>query len=209
MEQPKASGWRGDASMRKRRYGVFGGTFDPVHQAHIQLAVAARRELGLEKVYFVPARRSPLKTESPLSSARHRYRMLLLATKPYRHFVVSTYELRGPSPSFTVRTLAHFQRHDPKAQWYLLMGEDSLSRFTSWRNWKTLLERSIPVVGRRAGKGRRTIPPVIRKRAIFLRKKLPAIAATEIRRVVGKNLSWKRDVPFPVQRYIRKNRLYR
>src|SRR2546429_7827510 len=87
---------------RVTRVGVFGGTFDPVHVGHLAIANAALDELGLDRVYFVPARRSPLKQDGPVASAEARLAMLTSATATAPRFKVSGIELDRTGPSFTV-----------------------------------------------------------------------------------------------------------
>src|SRR5437870_11876473 len=90
---------------RMTRVGVFGGTFDPVHVGHLAIANAALDELGLDRAYFVPARRSPLKQDGPVASAEARLAPLTSATATEPRFNVSGIELDRNGPSFTLDTL--------------------------------------------------------------------------------------------------------
>jgi nicotinate (nicotinamide) nucleotide adenylyltransferase len=119
------------------RVGVFGGTFDPVHVGHLAIANAALDELGLDSVYFVPARRSPLKQDGPTASAEDRLAMLTAAIADEPRFRVSPVELDRSGPSFTVDTLESLRGEgdlralaragtDPRTR-------DDRARGTAWR----------------------------------------------------------------------------
>src|SRR5204863_932084 len=95
------------------RIGLFGGSFDPVHRAHLKLAAAARRTCRLSCVYFIPSK-NPFKKNKKQSSMAGRVKLLQRALKGTRGFHVSLYEAARPGPSYTVNTVAHFKKHFPK-----------------------------------------------------------------------------------------------
>ena len=97
------------------KIGLFGGTFDPVHKGHIALARAAVRECRLDRIYFVPARRSPFKSTRELTHSRHRSAMLRLAVRGMNNAKVLRYELDGPPVSYTVRTVKMMRQNFRKA----------------------------------------------------------------------------------------------
>jgi nicotinate-nucleotide adenylyltransferase len=190
------------------KLGFFGGSFDPVHKAHIALALAAQRELGLDRVYFIPAGLPPHKLEGLRSSAAHRIKMLKLALSGYPKFQISLWEIRRGGVSYTERTLRAFRRRFPKAEWYLIVGGDSLSNFTAWRRWKYLLKQSPVVVGVRPKAAMKKIPKTLQSRTIVLKTKLPDISSTEVRERVRHGRSIRSLVPAAVGRYIEGQNLY-
>ncbi|HEX9436816.1 MAG TPA: nicotinate-nucleotide adenylyltransferase, partial [Candidatus Limnocylindria bacterium] len=101
------------------RVGVFGGTFDPVHIGHLAIALAALDSVPLDRVIFVPARRSPLKDRDPVASARERVAMLEAAIADEPRFQVSMVELERDGPSYTIDTLESLRR---EGELFLILG---------------------------------------------------------------------------------------
>ena len=108
------------------RLGIYGGTFDPVHFAHLLLAEQCREQLALDAVWFMPAANPPHKPGIGITPAEHRVAMLELAMAGHPAFHVSDLELRRGGTSFTVDTLAELHRGDPALELVLLIGADSL-----------------------------------------------------------------------------------
>ncbi|HRY28909.1 MAG TPA: nicotinate-nucleotide adenylyltransferase [Elusimicrobiota bacterium] len=191
------------------KFGILGGTFDPVHRAHVALAEAALRELKLDRVFFVPAGRPPLKNAGSVSPARHRLALLRAALRGRPKFRILLWELRRSGVSYTHHTVAYLRKRYPAAEGYLLIGGDSLKNFTRWRRWTWLLRNIRVVVGRRPGVGLGGVPSNLRKRVIFLKKKLPAVSATEIRRRVRAGETLNGFVVPAVAGHVRRAGLYR
>jgi nicotinate-nucleotide adenylyltransferase len=164
------------------RIGLYGGSFDPPHQGHVALARAAVRELGLDRLYVVPAGRSPLKPAAPEASARRRLALARRAFGRLPRTVLSSWELRRKGPSYTYMTLRAFRRRHPSADWFLVVGGDSWRGFTKWRRWREILGLARLAVGRRAGVPATGISPAVRKASVVLKARLPKISSTEIRR---------------------------
>lgn len=183
------------------RIGLFGGSFDPVHIGHLALARAARRELKLDRLYFIPVRKSPLKPGVPRASARARAAMLKLALRGEAAFRVDAWELGRPGPSYTYKTLRHLRRKHPRAEWFLLLGGDSWRGFRKWRRWREVREAARPVV---AGRGAKPGGG-----ALVLRARPPRVSSTEIRRRGARGASLRGLVPAAVERYISRGGLYR
>lgn len=114
----------------KTPYGVFGGSFDPVHNDHLAMAHAASQHLHLEEVLLVPNRRNPLRRD-PKATPLDRLEMLRLAIEDQNGLAVSDIEISRPGPSYTVETLEELQLVKPGKIW-ILLGADALDNFMSW-----------------------------------------------------------------------------
>lgn len=116
---------------------LFGGSFDPVHQGHLETAAALRQQLGVSTVSLLPAARSPLKPDSTPDA--HRLAMLQLAIAAYPGLIIDERELQRPPPSYTVDTLLAM-RTETGANTPLIwvMGSDTLAGLSQWKNWQTL-----------------------------------------------------------------------
>lgn len=193
--------------MKKRlRIGLFGGSFDPVHKAHIKLAEAAKDEFRLDKIIFIPARIPPHKKRK-LAPAADRLKMISLALKNRACFCVSPYELDKKSISYTFRTVRHFRRKYPRADIFFIMGSDSLKELKTWKKPEEILASCRLIVFRRKGikiKPSRNLNAKI----LFSRKTLPGISATEARSAAANRRKLESLVPAQAACYIRKKGLY-
>ena len=118
-----------------RRIGVLGGSFNPVHNAHLLLAEQAREALDLERVVFIPAKRPPHKRASELASAADRLRMARLAVAANAYFQVSNIELRRRGRSYTIDTVRSLRRRFGKAsEIFFLIGADTVGELPTWRD---------------------------------------------------------------------------
>lgn len=114
--------------------GVFGGTFNPIHNAHIRLAVSFAQKLALDEVILIPANIPPHKTARDLAPAEHRLAMCRLAVANLPGFTVDNYEIVNRGRSFTHRTLGHLREERPQDEFFLLMGADMFLTVQEWRN---------------------------------------------------------------------------
>jgi nicotinate-nucleotide adenylyltransferase len=182
------------------RIGVFGGTFDPVHVGHLAIANAALEELGLDRVVFVPARRSPLKQEGPDASASHRLAMLASATAHEPRFQVSKVELDRDGPSYTVETLETLRG---EGELFLILGSDAYADFERWRHPERI--RSLATIVLAARPGAPNAPRDVR----VLDLPLMDISSRELRARGARGRSLRYLVPEAALRYIEEHRLYR
>lgn len=180
--------------------GVFGGTFDPVHVGHLAIANAALDELGLDRVYFIPARRSPLKPDGPIASAEDRLAMLSAATRDEPRFRVSSIELDRSGPSFTVDTLESLRE---EGKLFLILGSDAYSDFDRWREPARIRELATIVLAARPG------APNAPSDARMLDSPLMDISSRELRARAARGRSLRYLVPREALRYIEEHRLYR
>ncbi len=130
--------------------GVFGGTFNPVHMAHLRAAEEVREALGLERVWFVPARIPPHKGSEALAPAEVRYEWLRAAVRANPAFGVSDVELRRQGPSYTVDTLAALRELlGPDARIWFLLGADAFREIHTWHRYPELFRLADLAVMRR------------------------------------------------------------
>jgi nicotinate-nucleotide adenylyltransferase len=119
-----------------KKIGLLGGSFDPIHFGHLNLAFELMERGQLEEVWFIPAHVNPLKTHIPPVSFEHRLAMLKLAVEGISPFKIKDLESRRPAPSYTVETLrlllAEFTARVESPHFYLLLGEDSIASFVHW-----------------------------------------------------------------------------
>ena len=180
--------------------GVFGGSFDPVHVGHLAIANEALDELGLERMYFVPARRSPLKHDGPIASADDRLAMLTAAIVGEPRFRVSPAELDRTGPSFTVDTLESLRG---EGDLFLILGSDAYADFERWREPARIRELATIVLAARPGAP--NAPAGVR----MLDSPLMDISSRELRARAARGRSLRYLVPEAVLRYIEEHRLYR
>ena len=150
--------------MALKRIGLFGGTFDPPHRAHLALAQLARDHLKLDEVRWLPAGQPWQKmtdARRALTAPEHRAAMVALTIQGEPRFVLDDRELRRQGPSYTIDSVrelmaehADAQRNtlaEVQCQWVLIIGQDQLGRFDTWRDWRELLQRVTLAVAGRAG----------------------------------------------------------
>jgi len=136
----------------RNRVGVYGGTFDPVHRAHLEIAKRLVDLFELGSLLFVPAHRAPHKRNATVASAFDRYAMLVLATADDRKLKVSRLELDEPDRPYTIDTLGRLKKlYGPETELFFLMGGDSWNAIDSWFAWEELLRIVNHIVVTRPG----------------------------------------------------------
>jgi nicotinate-nucleotide adenylyltransferase len=182
------------------RIGVFGGTFDPVHVGHLAIANAALEELGLDRVYFVPAQRSPLKEKGPIAKANDRLAMLSASIADESRFQVSRAELDRAGASFTVDTLETLRR---EGELFLILGSDAYADFERWREPERIRALATIVLAARPG------APNAPKGVRMLDSPLLDISSRDLRARAARGRSLRYLVPEAALRYIEEHDLYR
>jgi nicotinate-nucleotide adenylyltransferase len=204
--------------MLKRKIILFGGTFDPVHIGHTEVAKAAMDNIGAEKVIFVPAKCSPLKKTGPVASEEDRCEMLRLATTKEGGFEVSRYELEKDEASYTLETIRHFKKKfGDEADIYWLVGADSVSELGDWYKIEELIDECNLCVMYRAGFEK---PEFTRYKKIWTERQLKKlrnniietplidISSSEIRRRIKAGEDVSNIVCPAVRDYIFEHKLY-
>jgi nicotinate-nucleotide adenylyltransferase len=139
-----------------RRVGLMGGSFDPVHQAHVALAQVALKQLQLDEVRWIPVGQ-PWQKARQLAAPEHRIEMLRLAIAHEPRFVLDTLEMDRAGPSYTLDTVRALQGPGLVAdsslvdRWFLIIGQDQYANFHSWHGWQELTQRVTLAVANRAG----------------------------------------------------------
>jgi nicotinate-nucleotide adenylyltransferase len=190
---------------KRLRLGIFGGTFDPVHQGHLILARDALEQARLDAILFIPCAQSPHKSGRPRTSDAQRVAMLQRALRGESRFWLSRCELERGMPSYAIDTADEISEAFPRAALFWLIGADQLARLHEWERWSELrrrikfilLQREAAASPGPAG----PVPGLPRPRRID-------ISATEIRRRVKSRLPIDHLVPAPVSAYIRRQGLY-
>ena len=183
-----------------QKIGIYGGTFDPIHIAHLILARDALEELQLEKIIFVPAAVSPQKP-APCATAELRLQMLRAAIEPAGPFEIDDCELRRPPPSYTIDTVEQLAKKYPKSELFFLIGDDNLRSLPGWRRFNDLRQIVTFVVLPRS------ISPVLHE-YISVGRRID-ISATEIRNRVARGQPIRYLVPEAVEEIISRECLYR
>lgn len=198
----------------KRRIGVLGGTFDPIHYGHLVAAQEAHDQLALERVLFVPAGHPPHKPDRAMTPARHRLRMVELAIAADPRFTLSRVDVERPGPSYTVDTLTLLRAEwGPETAFFFLIGSDSLVELPTWRQPRRIIELCELAVLPRPGV-RVDLPrleaqlPGLGDRLHRLTMPLLEISSHALRERVRAGRPITYLTPPPVEAYIREQGLY-
>ena len=189
-----------DEKEQLKKIGIFGGTFDPIHNGHLILARDAAETLQLASVIFVPAAISPHKLEREPASPAIRLEMVRAAIEGDPAFAFDAMELERPAPSYAVDTVETLRQREPAAEFFYLIGEDNVSRLGTWHRFAELSKMAQFVVLDRGGLNTEHPYPAIRRHL--------DISATDIRKRVASGRSIRYLVPPAVETIIRERQLY-
>ena len=191
-----------------KRIGIFGGSFDPVHNAHVALAQVALTQLRLDELRWVPAGQ-PWQKAHQLTDALHREAMVNLAIEGVARFKLERCELQRQGPSYTLDTVRELQAATPGAQWFLIVGQDQYQGLHTWRGWKDLLKLATLAVANRPGSAAPANPEVQRLGHHAVALPMMDVSSTDIRQRVATGQRIDDLVPPAVARYIDQHQLYR
>jgi nicotinate-nucleotide adenylyltransferase len=195
-----------------RRLGVYGGAFDPPHQAHEALAQQAVMQFQLDELRIMPTGQAWYKTR-PLTAAEHRLRMAQIAFEDVPQVKVDARETLRPGPSYTIDTLLELRAEHPEAELFLLMGQDQFEFFPQWHRYEDILQIATILVALRADSVRADAQKEhenhvkIKHQTILMRPS--SISATEIRERCQTGAHIDHLVKPGVARYIERHALYR
>ena len=196
------------------RIGIYGGSFNPVHNGHIHLALTAVSELGLDRLFLVPSKISPHRSSDEYVSEEDRLEMLRLACRVSDKLEVCGYELRSERVSYTIFTVEEFRRRFPDAELFLLVGSDMLMIFETWKRFEDILrECTLAVVSRCEGD-----MPELEKKArelrgfgniVICRAEPVVVSSSDIRKKIAKKQKYSCYLDENVVQYIRMKKLYK
>ncbi len=202
----------------RTRIGIFGGSFDPIHNGHLLLAELCREALELNQVRFLIANVSPFKTENMPASNQDRIEMVKLAIGGNSKFHVDTREIERGGVSYTIESVRTIAAEYPEAELYLLMGADALNDIAKWREPKELFGLAMPCVIARGGVGEPNwgvlnpfLDPTRLEQAMKSRVIAPQIEISSyaLRERVRSGKSIRYQVPPNVEAYLNERGIYR
>ena len=202
-----------------KRTGLFGGSFNPIHNGHISLARQLKEKAGLDEVWLMVSPQNPLKQEHDLLDDKKRLQMARLALEGVEGIVVSDYEMHLPKPSYTWNTLLALSKDYPDREFVLLMGGDNWSCFNKWYHYEDIMANyQIVVYPRREETPQSTVSCQLSARpegalssertVNFIEAELLDISSTEIRQRIKEGKGIRRMVPKAVADLILKEKLY-
>ncbi|WP_244833423.1 nicotinate-nucleotide adenylyltransferase [Clostridium sp. BJN0001] len=204
-----------------KRYGIIGGTFDPIHNGHLYIAYEALIKFKLDKVIFMPACIQPFKTDKKVADAVDRLNMVSLAVFPYKEFEVSDYEIKNEGVSYTYKTLKHFKKkfldeNEDSIEIYFIIGADCIMELETWTCIKEIF-KSAKIIGfSRQG----YLEEEVSLKSKYLKDKYGAdikfisiknleISSTDIRKRIGEGIRVDFFLPDKVLEYINTKSLYK
>jgi len=187
------------------KIGILGGTFNPIHLGHLILAEEVREKLGLDKVIFVPTFLPPHKDNSDIAQAIDRLKMIRIAIRANKCFIVSDIEIKRNGRSYTIDTISALKKVYSNDELYFITGSDLLKYLEEWKDLNEIIKMVKFVVATRPGYPLEKIPAYISTVAI----RAVDISAFEIRSCIRHNTSFRYLVPDGVFKYITKRKLYR
>jgi nicotinate-nucleotide adenylyltransferase len=210
----------------KKRIGLLGGTFDPVHFGHLQLAEIALTRCNLQQVLFIPAASPPHKNNRSITPFQHRVEMITIALYGKTGFELSLLEAGLPVPSYTIDTITFLVKNQKEdEELYFILGEDAFLEIDSWKAYQKLLSLTNFIVSGRTGytpeyfqsaaqslgyvlKGGIWYDPSGKRELIFLPTATDNISSSAVREKIKNKMSLQGFIPNKVINYIKKNCLY-
>ncbi len=202
-------------NIKSLKIAMYGGSFNPIHNGHTQLARYFIQELSLDRILIIPDGTPPHKSNKAMISALHRYNMCRLATEYIEKAEVSDIEINRTGKSYTVDTLRQLKNLYPQSQLFLIMGEDMFLSLHTWREYREIFKLAVICALPREHDNLNPILDYAKEHEneglqyIVSNKKVAEISSTEIRNDIRQGISVKGKINKRVAEYITKNSLYR
>lgn len=195
------------------KIGLFGGSFNPIHNGHINLAVSVKNELKLDKVIFIPSGTAPHKSSNEYVLAEDRLEMCRLALEDYDDFEISDYELCRQGKSYTVYTVRHFKQLYPYEELVWMVGSDMLLTFDQWYEYREILGKVTLAAISRYGSDLNELYKMSEKLSLYgkiivVNASAVTISSTKIRKMIKNNEDLSCYLNGKVVKYIMLKNLY-
>jgi nicotinate-nucleotide adenylyltransferase len=211
------------------KIGIFGGSFNPPHIGHVNVAITVQKKLGLDLVHIIPAAQNPLKHPIEGATPEQRFKMASLAFESYGDkFFINDCEIKRGGKSYTIDTIKAFSLQFPKDELYLILGYDAFEEFGQWKDAAKILEYTNLIVVSRPGgdfpENKESLPEffksltaqfefniidlVTKKTIQFLTLKDIEISAADLRKKIRAHRNTEKFLPLSVESYIREHHIY-
>ncbi len=194
------------------KIGIMGGTFNPVHNAHIELAKKALDQFGLDKVLFITNGNPPHKKHTSILDASIRHKMVTLAIKDYPQFEACDYEVLKQTPSYTYETLKYLKNSLKPCELYFIVGADSFHDITTWVKPRLIMEMCTLLIYQRDGYDPKSDFDSIKKdyylNVDFIDAEPVNISSTLIRKMYRNGKDPSKFLPPVVSEFIKRNKIY-
>ncbi len=190
--------------------GLFGGTFNPIHNGHLNIAKHALSLLKLDRIFFIPTGLAPHKPQRNIASKSHRKKMIALAIKDQPFFTLCDIEIKSPRVSYTLDTVSDLKRLYPKDDFFFIIGTDAFSKISEWKESSGLLALCPFVVFPRVGTPFSRLPtlPAKQEHILYMPVAPMRISSSQIRTRIKEEKKVDTLLPKVVLSYIIKNSLY-
>ncbi len=199
-----------------KKIGVMGGSFDPIHTAHLLIAESAREQLELDEIWFMPNANPPHKQEQEVTDASLRCEMVEYAIADNPYFTLCRYEAERSEISYTADTLAFFHEKYPNTDWYFLMGGDSIRDFSTWYHPERIAALAVLVIANREELQNELLQEAVQrvKKEYHARVRILSfpeldVSSSMIREKVRMGKSIRYLLPKQAEEYIMEHGLYR
>lgn len=201
--------------MKARKIGIIGGTFNPIHYAHLLIAENAREQFGLDRVIFIPTGISYMKQDNEIPSGDIRYQMVKIAIEGNPYFTCSRIEMDREGYTYTVDTLKELQKMYPGDKLYFIMGEDSLRNLDTWHDYEEIFKLATILVTKRRNDDTSEIKKLIsdftKNNKAHIKEIISSemeISSSVIRKKISSGKSVRYLLPEDVAEYIAVKNLY-
>lgn len=204
-----------DSNKNIKRVALYGGSFNPIHNGHVELLTLFTAELALDRCLLMPTATPPHKDAEGLVSAEHRYAMCKLAVRNMPKVQVSDIEIKRQGKSYTIDTLKAVHALYPKATLYLLMGADMFLSLHTWKNYRQILQQAVVcTIPRNADDIEKLLAYEILLqnqggKTYVINRQVTQVSSTQVRNAVKNGQDISPLVPKDVVNYIEENKLYR